>query len=118
MSATVFKFPRRKKERPRRPKPRHRVFYAGYRYTGSAMCQDVQQVYLKRHGNDEWSLIFYFERRSWEIDRFKQIEVPLKLDEYGVHDAPTREELEKMGWYNPNDENVYHIAFDQHLGVE
>ena len=118
MSATVLKFPRRKKVPLRYPKPRQRVFYAGYRYTGAAMCQDVQQVYLKRHGNDEWSLIFYFERRSWEIDRFKPIEVPLKLDEYRVHDAPTREELEKMGWCDPDDENVYHITFDQQRGVE
>jgi hypothetical protein len=118
MSATVLKFPRRKKTPPRRPKPRQRVFYAGFRYTGAAMCQDVQQVYLKRHGNEEWSLIFYYEGRSWEIDRFNPIEVPLKLDEYKVHDAPTRLELEKMGWCDPDDENVYHIAFDQHLGVE
>ena len=79
------------------------------------MCQDVQQVYLKRHGNNEWSLIFYFEGRSCEVDRFKPTEVPLKLDEHRVHDAPTREELEKMGWCDPDDENVYHIAFDQHL---
>lgn len=118
MSATVLKLPRRKKAQPRRPKPRQRVFYAGYRYTGAAMCQDVQQVYLKRHGNNEWSLIFYFEGRSCEVDRFKPTEVPLKLDEHRVHDAPTREELEKMGWCDPDDENVYHIAFDQHLNVE
>ncbi|MBT6403243.1 MAG: hypothetical protein HOK11_02350 [Rhodospirillaceae bacterium] len=118
MSATVLKFPRRKKATKRHPKPRQRVFYAGYRYTGPAMCQDVQQVYLKRHGNEEWSLIFYCEGRSWEIDRFEPIDVPRKLDEYRVHDAPTREELETMGWHDPDDENVYHIAFYRHLGVE
>ena len=46
------------------------------------------------------------------------IDVPRKLDEYRVHDAPTREELETMGWHDPDDENVYHIAFYRHLGVE
>ena len=43
------------------------------------------------------------------------IEVPLQARRVSGHDAPTREELEKMGWRDPDDENVYHIAFDQQL---
>jgi hypothetical protein len=117
MSATVLKFPRRKKVPPRYPKPRQRVFYAGYRYTGPALCQDVQQAYLKRHGNDEWSLIFYFEGRSWEIDRFGPIDLPYKLDEYDVYEAPGDAELQAMGWRNPVGDNVDHIAFFQEMGV-
>ena len=118
MSATILKFPRRKKVPPKHPKPRKRVFYAGYRYTGPALCQDVQSVYLKRHGNGEWSLIFYFEGRSWEIERFTPIDVPYKLQEYDIHEAPEWGDLEEMGWIYPDAYNVEHIAYYQEMGFD
>ncbi len=32
------------------PSPRQRVFYLGVVYTGPQRCQDVTELYLKRHG--------------------------------------------------------------------
>jgi hypothetical protein len=91
---------------------RRRVFYAGYRYVGPAFCQDVQQIYLKRHGNEEWSLIFYFHGRSWELDRFAVDELLFKLDEHQIEDAPDCDSLEAMGWCNPGRDNV--MDFELH----
>ena len=118
MSATVLKFPRRKKVPPRYPKPRQRVFYAGYRYVGPQFCQDVQQVYLKRHGNDEWSLIFYADGSSLEIDRFPSIDVPHKFDEHWIELAPGYCELEEMGWRDPTGENVTEMAYYRLVGFK
>ena len=70
MRAEIIRFPKPKRKRLQTSKPRRRVFYAGYRHVGPALCQDVQQIYLKRHGNEEWSLIFYFQGRSWELRPF------------------------------------------------
>ena len=56
MNASIIKFPRVKVS-ARRPKPRTRVFGVGYRYIGGECCQEVQKVYLKRHGNGDWSFI-------------------------------------------------------------
>ena len=43
--------------------PRKRVFYIGFRYVGSYLCQDVQSLYLKRkrviEGVRWWSIIRY-----------------------------------------------------------
>jgi hypothetical protein len=87
-------------------KPRRRVFYAGHRYVGPALCQDVQQIYLKRHGNEEWSLIFYFQGLSWELDRFAADDLLSKLDEHQVEVVIDYNSLEAMGWPNPNRYNV------------
>ena len=61
MRAEIIRFPKSKRKRAQPLKPRRRVFYAGYRYVGLAFCQDVQQIYLKRRGNEEWSVIFNFQ---------------------------------------------------------
>ena len=41
--------------------PRQRIFYLGIVYTGSPLCQDLTDLYLKRHGKKnnvrKWSLI-------------------------------------------------------------
>jgi hypothetical protein len=70
MRAEIIRFPKSKRKRAQPTKSHRCVFYTGHRYVGPAFCQDVQQVYLNRHGNEEWSLIFYFQGRSWELDRF------------------------------------------------
>ena len=44
----VITFPQKDK-RPL-PLPRQRVFYIGYRYVGPMLCQEVQNLYLKRKG--------------------------------------------------------------------
>jgi hypothetical protein len=118
MSATVLQFPRRKKVPPRYPKPRQRVFYAGHRYVGPQLCQDVQQVYLKRHGDGEWSLIFYADGSSWEIDRFPSNDVPFKFEEHGIEFAPSYSELEEMGWQDPTGENVTEMAYYRLVGFK
>ena len=49
---TVIEFPRNVcvplKYEPRLP--RQRVFYLGIVYNGSALCQEITRLYLKRHG--------------------------------------------------------------------
>ena len=82
------------------------MFYAGYRYVGPAFCQDVQQIYLKRHGDKEWSLIFYFQGLSWELDRFSADELLSKLDEHQVEVVIDYDSLEAMGWRDPDRDNV------------
>ena len=39
-----------KKEKRTKPLPRQRVFYIGFRYAGPMLCQEVQNIYLKRNG--------------------------------------------------------------------
>ena len=36
-----------------KPLPRQRVFYLGIVYTGPPLCQDVTDLYLKRHRKNE-----------------------------------------------------------------
>ena len=43
---TIIKFPT--KEKREKPLPRQRVFYLSFRYVGPMLCQDVQNLYLKR----------------------------------------------------------------------
>tara|TARA_Y100001970_G_C13487612_1_gene487399 strand:+ start:127 stop:390 length:264 start_codon:yes stop_codon:yes gene_type:complete len=83
------------------------VFWAGYRYIGGECCQEVQQVYLKRHGNGDWSFITYVDNLSWELERFAAEMVPIKLDEYQLDHAPSEERLEEMGWRDPSGPNVF-----------
>ncbi|MBE91280.1 MAG: hypothetical protein CMM76_17780 [Rhodospirillaceae bacterium] len=106
MSAEIIRLPKPKRKSVQRAKPRRRVFYAGHRYVGPALCQDVQQIYLKRHGNEEWSLIFYFQGRSWKLDRFATDTLISKLNEYRIEGAPDCDSLEMMGWRNPDRDNV------------
>ena len=106
MNASVVKFPRVKVP-ARRLKPRTRVFWAGYRYIGGECCQEIQQVYLKRHGNGDWSFIIYVDNLSWELERFSAEMVPIKLDEYQLDHAPSEERLEEMGWRDSLGPNVY-----------
>jgi hypothetical protein len=68
MRAEIIRFPKPKRKRVQPSKPRRRVFYAGYRYVGSALCQDVQQIYLKRHKHDQWSFGDYSEGYPCQSD--------------------------------------------------
>ena len=58
---TIIKFPT--KEKREKPLPKQRIFYLGYRYVGPMLCQDVQNLYLKRKGINKgvrwWSIITY-----------------------------------------------------------
>jgi hypothetical protein len=112
MTATILKFTKRRTSVPsKKPLPRRRVFYAGYRYVGPNFCQDVQQVYLKRHGSGWWSLIFYYQGRVWEIDTFTSASVPFKLEEYEILEAPTLGDLERMGWEDRQSSDVIELEY-------
>ena len=68
--------------------------------------KDVQQSYLKRHGNEEWNLIFCFQGLSWELDRFAADGLLSKLDEHQVEVVIDYDSLKVMGWRNPDRYNV------------
>ena len=62
---TVINFPTKLRVpvKYEKPLPRQRVFYLGFVYAGPQLCQDVMNLYLKRHGKKngvrKWSLITY-----------------------------------------------------------
>ena len=60
--------------------PRQRVFYVGYRYVGPMLCQDIQDLYLKRKGvtyeGRWWAMITYAP-----IDDYSSKLYSLELDE-------------------------------------
>ena len=98
-----------KKEKRKKPLPRQRVFYIGFRYVGPMLCQEVQNIYLKRNGfkngSITWSLITYgkydendHKNYSLELDNCDENELPDLLDEYDVGGQVTFDELREMGW--------------------
>ena len=108
---TIIKFPRNiciplKYEKPL---PRQRVFYLGVVYTGPPLCQDVTELYLKRHGKingaRKWSLITYgkydeFDKRNYslELDFCDEDDVPDMLCQYYIGNHVTFDDLRKFGW--------------------
>ena len=116
---TIIKFPRNiciplKYEEPL---PRQRVFYLGVVYTGPPLCQDVTELYLKRHGKinstRKWSLITYgkydeFDKRNYslELDTCDEDDVPDMLCQYYIGNHITFNDLRKFGWNG----NVYNEA--------
>ena len=97
------------KEKRSIPMPKQRVFYIGFRYVGPFLCQDVQNIYLKRNGLKEglrtWSLITYgkydeddYKEYSIELDSCEENYLPDLLDEFDVGNQVTFDELRDMGW--------------------
>jgi len=116
---TVIKFPRNIciPLEYEKPLPRQRVFYLGVVYTGPPLCQDVSELYLKRHGkiNGErkWSLITYgkydeFDKRNYsiELDICDEDDVPDMLCQFYIGNHITFDDLRKFGWNG----NVYNEA--------
>ena len=104
---TIIKFPT--KEKREKPLPKQRVFYIGFRYVGPYLCQDVQNIYLKRNGLKNrvrtWSLITYgkygandYKDYSIELDSCVENDLPNLLDEFEVGEEVTFDELREMGW--------------------
>ena len=62
-----------------------RVFYLGFVYRGPPLMQEVQNVYLKRHGRKEGT-------RRWSIITYG------KFDEWYKPDEVTFDDLWEMGW--------------------
>ena len=104
---TIIKFPT--KEKREKPLPRQRVFYLGFRYVGPMLCQDVQNLYLKRKGLNDgirwWAMITYgkydendSKEYSIELEECTENDLPIMLDEFEMGNEVTFEELRDMGW--------------------
>ena len=89
--------------------PRQRVFYVGYRYVGPMLCQDVQNLYLKRkgvkNGERSWAMIAYISLNennsktySFELEKCTENQVPALLEKYELQDEVSISDLRKMGW--------------------
>ena len=98
-----------KKEKRTKPLPRQRVFYIGFRYVGPFLCQEVQDLYLKRNGQKKgsrtWSLITYgkydendYKNYSLELDSCEEDDLPDLLNEFDVGNQINFDELRDMGW--------------------
>ena len=121
---TVIKFPRNiciplKYEKPL---PRQRVFYLGVVYTGPPLCQDITDLYLKRHGFNnglrKWSLITYdkydeYDKRKYsiELDRCDEDDVPDMLRQFYIGEHITFSDLRKFGWKGKLYQNAEVIYF-------
>ena len=121
---TVIKFPRNiciplKYEKPL---PRQRVFYLGVVYMGPPLCQDITDLYLKRHGNinglRKWSLITYdkhdeYDKRKYsiELDRCDEDDVPDMLRQFYIGEHITFSDLRKFGWKGKVNQNAEVIYF-------
>ena len=125
----VITFPQKDK-RPL-PLPRQRVFYIGYRYVGPMLCQEVQNLYLKRkgfkHGKRYWSVITYgkydeSDARTYsiELEMSEENDVPDMLDAFDLDlgNEVTFSELKDMGWrgkvsYSAPVESLFHKCYDE-----
>ena len=122
----ILKFP--KKEKRSKSLPRQRVFYLGFRYVGPFLCQEVQDLYLKRNGlkkgSRTWSLITYgkydendYKNYSLELDTCEENDLPDLLDEFDVGNQVTFDELNEMGWrgqidYSANVISLIHKCYN------
>ena len=103
----IINFPIRQKIP--KPLPRQRVFYIGYRYVGPTLCQEIQQLYLKRkgriYGDRWWAIITYGKYQdtdtrnySIELEECMENDVPDMLDMFDVGAEVSFADLELMGW--------------------
>ena len=105
-----------------KPSPRQRVFYLGFVYIGPQLCQDVMDLYLKRHGKRngvrKWSLITYDKydetdkrKYSIEINFCDEDDVPYMLREHSIGKDIKLEDLRSFGWNGKVDHNAKIIKF-------
>jgi hypothetical protein len=105
-----------------KPLPRQRVFYLGVVYTGPPLCQDITDLYLKRHGLikglRKWSLITYdkhdeYDKRKYsvELDRCDEDDVPDMLRQFYIGEHITFSDLRKFGWKGKVNQNAEVIYF-------
>ena len=100
-----------------KPLPRQRVFYLGIVYTGPPLCQDVTDLYLKRHrkinGKRKWSLITYgkydeFDKRNYsiELDFCDEDDVLDMLCQFHIGNHITFDDLRTFGWNGKTNQNA------------
>ena len=122
----IVNFPQ--KEKRSKPLPRQRVFYIGYWYVGPTLCQEVQNLYLKRKGMKNgfryWSVITYgkydeSDTRTYsiEIEQCEENDVPDMLEAFDLGNEVTFSQLADMGWrgqvmYSPPVKSIFHRCYD------
>ena len=117
----IVQFPNKVKKIP--PLPRQRVFYLGYRYVGPFLCQEGQNLYLKRKGKKnnsrKWAMITYgkydeYDNRehSIELAECDENDLPQMLTKFDMGNVVTFDELKEMGWNGKTNHNVKIIQFD------
>ena len=122
----IVNFPQ--KEKRSKPLPRQRVFYIGYWYVGPTLCQEVQNLYLKRKGMKNgfryWSVITYgkydeSDTRTYsiEIEQCEENDVPDMLEAFDLGNEVTFSELADMGWrgrvmYSAPVKSIFHRCYD------
>ena len=105
---------------------RKRVFYIGYRYVGPMLCQDVQNLYLKRkgvkNGKRRWAIIAYIaldeyssRTYSFELEACSENNVPDMLQRFEFEDAVSISDLRKMGWLGkaPRSATIVQLSAEQ-----
>ena len=121
---TVINFPTKLRVpvKYEKPLPKQRVFYLGFVYTGPQLCQDVMNLYLKRHGKKngvrKWSLITYGKydendkrKYSIEINFCDEDDVPYMLREHNIGEDIKLDDLRSFGWNGKVDHNAKIIEF-------
>ena len=88
------KFPKKSKY----PKPRARVFFLSYYYTGPTLCQDIGGAYLKRKPNNIWTLQSYYQGRVVELDECEADDMTSMLGRWLFVEEIDMEKLRNIGW--------------------
>lgn len=97
MSSTIIRFPKVIRKYRRRL-PRRRVVSIGFRYVGPALCQEVQEVFLKRCSQGYWELQFYFQSRVWVIERCRSETLLAAIDRLWLEQPVEIDFLQAIGW--------------------
>ena len=104
--------------------PRQRVFYVGYRYVGPMLCQDVQNLYLKRkgvkNGKRWWAIITYTtldeyssKTYSFELEECSENHVSDMLERFELEGEVSISDLRKMGWRGRHRAQIVQLSAKQ-----
>ena len=84
-------------------------------FIGDACCESIQNVYLKWHKHDQWSLVGYSEGYASKFDQCDGLELMDRLTEMHLEEPPSEYELCKMGWRGPMVAEVFEFV-DYYVG--
>ena len=101
MNSNVLLFPKISKTKFVRS--RRRVFSIGMRYVGPALCQELQEVFIKRCGDGLWNLQFYYQGRAWVIERSESEDLPDAIARLSLDQPVEIELLRVAGWRVPGE---------------
>ena len=83
-----------------RKKPRQRVFFLGYYYEGSPLCQSLEKLWIKRKPNNRWAFLHYHYGKAYEQEEYDGDELLNVLEAIPLVDEVTFDDLLQMGWYH------------------